>query len=284
MLNIQINLGENVSIDSISDKHIDSIAIESANDDKILDIFPEIKNDLVDKGDAVDFFLNVTKDINEATEKKNKLYEKTFGKKTIIATYVLIALNVLIYFLTVSNRGLIYEFGMSKYGFKVGDFYRVITAAFFHGGIIHLVCNMYSLYIIGSQIETLLGKTKFLIIYFISAITASLLSGLLTESLSIGASGAIFGLLGALVYFGYHYRLYLGNSIINNVIPIIILNLIIGLSIPNVDNFAHIGGLIGGVFSSMMVGIEGKTDKTDRINGTIITFIFIGFLVYLLLK
>lgn len=284
MLNIQINLGENVSLDTINDKHVDCIAIESANDEKILDIFPEIKNDMVDKGDAVDFFLNVTKDINEATEKKNKLYEKTFGKKTIIATYILIALNVLVYFLTVANPGLISEFGMSKHDFLLGDYYRVITAAFFHGGLIHLACNMYSLYIIGNQIETLLGKTKFLIIYFISAISASLLSGLLTESLSIGASGAIFGLLGALVYFGYHYRLYLGNSLIYNVIPIIILNLAIGFSIPNVDNFAHIGGLLGGVFSSMMVGIEGKTDKTDRINGTIITFVFIAFLVYLLMK
>ena len=284
MLNIQINLGENVELTSIDDKHIDSIFITSANDSKILEIFPEIKNDMVDKGDAVDFFLNVTKDINEATEKKNKLYEKTFGKKTIIATYVLIAINVLIYLLTEANPSLIVQFGMNKLAFQNGEYYRIITAAFFHGGLVHLACNMYSLYVIGNQIETLLGKIKFLIIYFISAISASLLSGLLTTSLSVGASGAIFGLLGALLYFGYHYRLYLGNSLIYNVIPVIILNLAIGFSIPNVDNFAHIGGLLGGVFSSMMVGIEGKTDKTDRINGFIITTVFIAFLVYMLVK
>ena len=285
MLNIQINLGENVDITSIEDKHVDSIFIDSAEDKKILEIFPEIKNDNCESKDAVDFFLNVTKDINEATEKKNKLYEKTFGKKTIIATYILIAINLIIYLLTLSKPGLMYDFAMNKY-YVVNnhEIYRLITAAFFHNGVIHLACNMYSLYIIGSQIETLLGKAKFLIIYFISAISASLLSGLLTDAPSVGASGAIFGLLGALLYFGYHYRLYLGNTLISNIIPVIIINLFIGYSIPNVDNFAHIGGLIGGVFSSMMVGIEGKTDKSDRINGAIITVIFIGFLTFMLFK
>ena len=285
MLNIQINLGENVDIKSIEDKHVDSIFIDSADDKNILEIFPEIKNDIVDKGDAVDFFLNVTKDINEATEKKNKLYEKTFGKKTIIITYLLIAINLVIFFFSQSNKELLLRFGMNKtFVVDYHEYYRLITAAFFHVNLLHLVCNMYSLYVIGSQIETLLGKFKFLIIYFISAISASLLSGLLTNGLSVGASGAIFGLLGSLVYFGYHYTLYLGNSLIYNVIPIIIINLVIGFSINNIDNFAHIGGLLGGVFSSMMVGIEGKTDKSDRINGAIITIVFIGFIAYMLFK
>jgi rhomboid protease GluP len=166
---------------------------------------------------------------------------------------------------------------------QAGEYYRLITAAFIHGGVLHLFCNMYSLYVVGTQIETLLGKWKFLVIYFISAITASLLSGVLGTSLSVGASGAIFGLLGALVYFGYHYRLYLGNSLLYNIIPVILINLSIGFYISGIDNYAHIGGLIGGIFSSMMVGIEGKTDKTDRINGTIITVVFVAFLTYMLL-
>ena len=285
MLNIQINLGENVDIDSIEDKHVDSIYIEAADDKKLLEMFPEIKNDDLDKGDAVDFFLNVTKDINEATEKKNKLYEKTFGKKTIIATYILIAINLVIFLLQQSGILDYHDFCVNKYAIINGhEYYRIITAAFFHANILHIFCNMYSLYIIGTQIETLLGKIKYLIIYFISAITASLLSALLTVGPSIGASGAIFGLLGALVYFGYHYRLYLGNSLIQNIIPIIILNLLLGFAIDNIDNYAHIGGLLGGVFSSMMVGIEGKTDKSDRINGFIITTIFVAFLIFMLIK
>ncbi|MCR5482894.1 MAG: rhomboid family intramembrane serine protease [Bacilli bacterium] len=284
MLNIQINLGENVDIKSIDDKHVDSIFIETADDKQLLEIFPDLKNDKCESKDAVDFFLNVTKDINEATEKKNKLYEKTFGKKTIIATYVLIAINLVIYLLTLSGTLKMGSFSVNKDAILAGQYYRLITGAFFHVDVIHLACNMYSLYIIGTQIETLLGKTKYLIIYFLSALTASLLSAVLSVGSSVGASGAIFGLLGALLYFGYHYRLYLGNSIISNIIPIIIINLFIGFSIPNVDNFAHIGGLLGGVFSSMMVGIEGKTDKSDRINGAIISIIFIVFLTFMLFK
>ena len=284
MLNIQINLGENVDITSIEDKHVDSICIDSAEDKKILEIFPDIKNDNCESKDAVDFFLNVTKDINEATEKKNKLYEKTFGKKTIIATYVLIAINLVIFLLTQSGTLSMFNFAVDKDAILSGQYYRLITAAFFHVDIIHLACNMYSLYVIGTQIETLLGKAKYLIIYFLSALTASLLSTVLSTGPSVGASGAIFGLLGALVYFGYHYRLYLGNTLIYSVIPVIILNLVIGASVPAIDNFAHIGGLLGGVFSSMMVGIEGKTDKSDRINGAIITIIFVGFLVFMLFK
>ena len=97
----------------------------------------------------------------------------------------------------------------------------------------------------------------------------------------VGASGAIFGLLGAMLYFGYHYRLYLGSVMAERIIPIILLNLFIGFTMPYIDNFAHIGGLVGGLFASMMVGIEGKTNKSDTINGAIVTVILFAFLIYM---
>ena len=283
MLNIVLNLGDNVKPEDFKDKVVEILPIASTSDEKLLELFPEIANDKVDEGDSVDFFLNVTKDINEVTEKKNKIYEKIFKKKTILVTYLLIIANVLLFLYSSANPDVIYKYGMNGAAFKAGEYYRVITAAFFHGGLVHLFCNMYSLYIIGNQVENLFGKLKFLLIYLISAICGSLLSGLLSNSLSIGASGAIFGLLGCLTYFGYHYRLFLGNTLLSNIVPVIIINLLIGFSLSNVDNYAHIGGLIGGVFSSMMVGIEGKSDKTDRINGTIVTIAFIAFMVYMVL-
>ena len=143
---------------------------------------------------------------------------------------------------------------------------------------------MYSLYVLGTQIETVLGKVKFLIVYFISAIVGALLSGLLTGGASVGASGAIFGLLGALLYFGYHYRLYLGNVISNQIIPVILLNLFIGFMLPGVDNFGHIGGLIGGVLAAMIVGVKEKSNKTDRINGVVILTIVVAFLYYMIVR
>jgi rhomboid protease GluP len=167
---------------------------------------------------------------------------------------------------------------------REGEFWRLITAAFFHLDIIHLGCNMYALYVLGEQIETILGKKKFIFVYFISAIIGNLLSGAINgqQISSIGASGAIFGLMGALVYFGYHYRLYLGNVVIGQIAPVIIINLALSIAIPGIDIWGHVGGLIGGILATMIVGVEGKSDKTDRINGSIVTAIIIGLLIFVI--
>ena len=172
----------------------------------------------------------------------------------------------------------------NKYYIKSGEIYRLLTCGFLHADIIHLLCNMYSLNIIGTQLENFIGKKKFLIVYFVSMITGSLLSCVMSNNWSVGASGAIFGLLGSLLYFGYHYRIYLGSVMKSQIIPIIILNLGIGFIIPNIDVSAHVGGLVGGLLSTMIVGIENKSNKTDRINGTICLLILVCFLCFILFK
>ena len=165
---------------------------------------------------------------------------------------------------------------------RAGQYYRLITGMFLHGSIIHLFLNCYSLYIVGSQIESFFGKIKYLIIYLFSGLTGSLLSITLSGSTaSIGASGAIFGLMGALLYFGFYYRVYLGNAVKTQIIPIIILNLFIGFTIPGIDNWGHIGGLIGGVLSSMALGVKDKSTKFEEINGWIICLLFLVFLLYM---
>ena len=97
---------------------------------------------------------------------------------------------------------------------------------------------------------------------------------------SIGASGAIFGLFGAMLYFGYNYRVYLGNTIIRQMLPIIIINLLIGFASTGIDNFAHIGGLVGGILSSMVVGLKYRENVNLRINGIVISIMVLGFLIY----
>ena len=130
----------------------------------------------------------------------------------------------------------------------MGEYYRLITAGFLHIGIFHLFFNMYALYIVGSQLEGFIGKTKFIIIYFGSMITGNLMGSLfLGNSISAGASGAIFGLFGALLYFGYHYRVYLGNMMTSQIIPVLILNFLLGFMIKGIDLASHIGGFIGGL-------------------------------------
>lgn len=98
---------------------------------------------------------------------------------------------------------------------------------------------------------------------------------------SVGASGAIFGLMGALLYFGYYYRIYLGNVLKSQLIPLIIFNLLLGFTLSGIDNFAHIGGLLGGLGATMALGISGKSKPYENINGIIITTIFVIFELYM---
>ena len=159
-------------------------------------------------------------------------------------------------------------------GYK--QIYRLITGAFLHGNIFHLLFNCYALYVIGSQIESFFGKVKYLVIYFFSILTASLLSITLNNAASIGASGAVFGLMGALLCFGYYYRAYIGTVVRSQIIPIIILNLMIGFIFgSHIDNFAHIGGLIGGILITSAVGVKYKSSKSDIINGIILSILFV---------
>ena len=287
-LNILLNVGDNVSLDN-EYKSFEICTIsevdELDSEDGIASIFPDIKNDVIDADNYMDFFINITNDINNKTEEKNKLYEKTFRKKKIVITNVLIVSFIIIYLLSALGILNVGAFAMNSEWVKAGEWWRLITATFFHADLLHLACNCYSLYVIGTQLETVLGKWKFLVVYFISAVCGCLLSGVLNGEAvtSIGASGAIFGLMGAMLYFGYHFRLYLSSVMTSQLMPIIIANLVLGFMVSGVDNYGHIGGLVGGLFAGMMVGVEGKSDKTDSINGIIVTIGLIGFLVYMLL-
>ena len=183
------------------------------------------------------------------------------------------------------NNNLINMFAVyGPYIVKRQEYYRLITGAFLHADILHLIFNCYALYIIGSQVESFMGRFKYLIIYFISAITGSLFSILLTNGVSIGASGAIFGLMGSLLYFGYHYRVYLGTVLKSQIIPLIIVNLLIGFMSTGIDNYAHIGGLIGGALTAVAVGVKYKSTKFEMINGWIVLLLLIGFLSFMTLK
>ena len=289
-LNILLDVNDNIKM--ADSKNINSIVIKNLNDIKepnLIKMFPDIKNKLMLDMNGLDLIVNVTNDINNKTEEDNKLYEKTFKKKKIVFTNALIFINVVIFMVTyvLANANLssaaLVRFGASFAPLiKSGELWRLITAAFLHVGIVHLLVNMYSLYIIGTQVETYIGKYKFLAIYLVSAISGVLMSCIFNPNVvSAGASGAIFGLLGSLVYFGYHYRLYLGSVLKNQIIPIIVLNLVLGFIIPGIDNAAHIGGLVGGYLATMALGVSGKSSKNDMINGAITTVIYLLFLAYI---
>lgn len=283
-LNILLDVGENVKINN--QKNIDNYIINDykdiRKDNNLGGLFPKLKTTTLQNNNPVETFINITTDINSKSKENNERIENIFAPKKIIMTNIIIAINIILFILTYFNIPLFNKLILNPTAVKNGEIYRLITSIFMHNGIFHLAMNMYTLYIIGKQIETFLGKYKFILIYMVSGLTGSLLSCIITYQFSLGASGAIFGLFGCLLYFGFHYRLYLGNVILKEIIPIIILNLLIGFTLTGIDNAAHIGGLIGGIFATMAQGIDNKTPKSTKINGTITLILYVLFLSYIL--
>ena len=283
-LSIFVNLGENVNISSFEDSNICFANIKETGDLSkyrfVIDSFPDITKDTDFKEEGFELLLKITNDINKKNEEEAKMNEDVFKMKKPYVTYALIGINTIIFVISMIIN-ILPLFAVNRYFIVHGEYYRLITAMFFHNGILHLMFNMYSLYVIGTQLESFLGKVKYLIVYLLSGLAGSVLSIFFSNSFSVGASGAIFGLLGSLLYFGYHYRVYLDSVIKSQIIPLIVLNLSLGFMLRGIDNWAHIGGLIGGIFSTMGVGIKYKSEKYEMVNGIILYLIYILFILYM---
>ncbi|HHW36935.1 MAG TPA: rhomboid family intramembrane serine protease [Bacillales bacterium] len=195
------------------------------------------------------------------TEKDRKKAENDllFAKKPFF-TYILVAINLIMFLLLElvgsgsTDLSTLIKFG-AKYNPAIleGDWWRFITPMFLHIGFLHLAMNSLALYYLGISVERIYGSWRFLTIYFAAGITGGVASFVFTTQVSAGASGAIFGCFGALLYFGVaHPSLFL-RSMGWNVIVVLGINLAFGFLVPMVDNSAHIGGLIGGFLASAIV-------------------------------
>src|SRR5699024_4679579 len=185
-----------------------------------------------------------------------------FGRRTIvgarvservIVTPVLVAINVLVYVITAAMGG-----GLSSPGgrlFNLGamfppalannsEFWRLFSSGFLHYGLLHIGLNMLALYIIGRELEVLLGKARYLALYGISLLGGSTAVFLFAPlaSPTAGASGAIFGLMGALVIAVVKMRL---NA--TGILFIVGLNLVITFTVPHISMYGHLGGLVVGL-------------------------------------
>ncbi len=288
-LSIFLDLGENVSQDIHAIPNVECVKINTEADFKKSDIikkeFPDLTKKLKYSEEGIALFAKITSDINEHNKKDAKKINAIFKNKFPMITYWLIAVNVILYVIPIlfgQYNDLINNYSVWGPAIREGQYYRLLTGIFLHGGILHLLFNCYALYVIGSQVENFLGRIKFAIIYLVAGISGALFSVIFGGNFaSIGASGAIFGLMGALVYFGYHYRVYLGTVIKSQIIPLIVLNLFLGFCVTGIDNFAHIGGLIGGTLMSIALGVKDKSSWFERMNGWIITIIFLAFSIYM---
>lgn len=290
-LNINLNADERVD-DNNGLKHIDNIKIKDIQDieqnESILNIFPNIKNSLKKDASGLELIFNVTNDINEKTQNDNKRFERIFSPKKIFITYLIMFICIVYYLLLYLVGDGPSSYTLLKMGanesilLKAGQLWRLVSYGFLHGSVMHIMCNMYSLYVIGPQIESKFGKTRYIIIYLLSMIAGGLASSIFNiNTISVGASGAIFGLLGAFLYFGLRFRLYFKESLRSSIIPVILLNLFIGFVIPGIDNYCHIGGLIAGFLAAMAVGIPEDNVTKDRVNGTILLMMVYAFFIYL---
>lgn len=285
VLNLYIDLGDSVSnLDNDGTENSVFVRdISDVNNEIITTTFTDIVEKTKHKEKGIELILKMTNDINKKNESKNKKMDKIFSKKKPIVTYTIIALCIIMFFISGLgyDNNLLFNLG-ALYGPYVrnGEIYRLITSMFLHAGIIHIVFNIYSLYIVGSKIEDFFGKWKYILIYLISGISGGLLSIMLNqEALSVGASGAIFGLFGALLYFGYTYRGYIGTIIKSQILPIVIYNLLMGFLISGIDNWAHIGGLVGGLITAYTLGtIDNKEYEVNRI---LLLFTYLAFLIYM---
>lgn len=170
-------------------------------------------------------------------------------------TNVLVAINVVAFVWELTTGGPNADHGQ-LYGPAVvvyHQWWRIVTAAFLHGSIMHIAFNMLALYQVGNVVEQLFGKVRFSLLYAIAMLGSGFaVIAFSYTAVTLGASGAIFGLFGALVAVGLRLGAR-GRSLIAQVLPIIGLNLIFTFAIPNISAAAHVGGLITGFLAGLVL-------------------------------
>lgn len=183
-------------------------------------------------------------------------------------TYTLIVLTVIVYLLqSAGDLFLGYDYA-ALLGMKIneailaGQLWRLFTPLLLHGSIMHIGFNMYALYIIGAGMESRMGHLRFLMLYLAAGFSGNVFSFLLTDGNSLGASTAVFGLLAAEGVFLYQHRDIFGQRAqraLGNIVVLAAVNLFIGMS-PGIDNWGHIGGMIGGLIFSALGGPRWKVE------------------------
>lgn len=212
------------------------------------------------------------------TEPRQPAVTVRFSQNRPWVTYVIIGLTALVFILqmlseTVLGVDILVNLGV-KYNPAIiaGEYWRLITPVLLHGNFFHVALNLYALLIIGTGIERMYGPLRFLMLYLIAAFAGNVFSFVFSPNPSLGASTAIFGLLGAQIVLIFHNRKLFGNryrSVLINSLGIAAINLFIGLT-PGIDNFGHLGGLAGGVLFALMGGplwdLEGLFPSYEWVN------------------
>ena len=291
VLTLYLDINEDVELnDSKSFYHVNALNEKMVVKNEVIKkYFPDMKDKLKFTEEGAKLYEKINSDILRKNIDSSEKINDLFSPKKPIVTYLLIAIMsvVLILMYTYGSGGIdsmsvrtLYDFGGL---IKNGSWIRLISSIFLHIGFIHFLMNVWSLNILGKQVENFFGHVKTFIIFLYSGIVGNLLSLILMDNntISAGASGAIFGFMGALLYFSLNQRTYMGEALKNQILPVIIVNLLVGFMVPGINIYAHIGGLVGGIIISTFLGIKYKTSKFEKVNGFIASIILVIVLAYL---
>lgn len=178
---------------------------------------------------------------------------------TPYATYALISLNLALFLLMFfaglpNNNEVLIRFGAKVNSLiEQGQVWRLLTSSFLHANLFHLGFNLYALWALGPFTENLYGRRRFLLLYLASGVGGNVASYLFSPAISVGASGSIFGLLGVLLVYAWRHKELWRSGFGLNLLLVTAVNLIFGLTQPQIDNYAHMGGLITGSFLGLWV-------------------------------
>lgn len=207
-----------------------------------------------------------------------------YGKPNV--TYLLLTVNIFIFFLLETSGGSTNTLNLINWGAKYnpyileGEWWRILSSMFLHIGLLHIMMNMFALYYLGNAVERMYGSVKFFMIYFLAGIIGGVASFATNDSVAAGASGAIFGLFGALLFFGLMNKRVFFRTMGKNILFIIGLNIILGFSVPQIDNGAHLGGLVGGFIASAMVQLPKQKAPLVQGSSLVIYLGLLGLLIY----
>lgn len=219
----------------------------------------------------------------------NKAKEETriFNQGKPFFTYMFMIIQVAVFLFIESVGSSTDTSTLIKYGAKFnplileGEWWRFFTPIILHIGVLHLLMNTVSLYYLGTIIERIFGKWRFLLIYLIAGFGGSIASFIFSPSISAGASGAIYGLFGALLYFGVILPKLFFRTMGFNILIILGINLMFGFSLPSIDMAGHIGGLIAGFLAAGIVHFPKKKRLALQLLFLVITAsLFAGLLKY----
>ncbi|MFD1850273.1 rhomboid family intramembrane serine protease [Oceanobacillus bengalensis] len=220
-------------------------------------------------------------------EEKRKEIHNVFSFGKPFFTFAIIILNIIMFILLEINGGSMVIDTLIDYGAKYNpaiiennEWWRIISSMFLHIGFLHLLMNMLAVYYLGTAVEKIYGKWRFIFIYSLAGIGGGLASFAFSANVSAGASGAIFGLFGALLFFGIIHKRIFFQTMGLNILVVLGINIAFGFTLEQIDMAAHIGGLVAGFIASAIIHLPNKKKIVMQFVAMLVYVVMVAGLIY----